>query len=235
MSAKQRATVTTKDYNSIRWNDYFYLDETSPSGIRWKVDRLGGRYHTAIVAAVGDVAGNLQRISSGRPAGWRIKFNGISYFVHRVIYVMLYGSIDANMVIDHLNGDGADNTIQNLVLKSQRANLQNRKMHSDNTSGVTGVRMITHLVKGVAYTYWVARWVGISYKPREKTFSVNKYGYNKAKVLAISYRNEQIKLLNEQGQDYTNRSIQNQECQHKFVNKLDSSCLICLYCGKPES
>lgn len=200
-----------KDYNTIKWEDYFYLDETSPSGLRWKVDRMRGKGHkiTAAIVYAGDVAGTLLTQTASQHNSWRVRLNGTGYLVHRVIHVMLYGSIDSDMVIDHLNGDGSDNTIQNLSLKNQRANNQNCRKRLDNTSGVAGVRMSTHLSRGIPYTNWVARWCDVSRKECSKAFSTNKYGYDEAFELAVAYRNEQIKLLNSAGQCYTERHLKN--------------------------
>lgn len=54
--------------------------------------------------------------------------------MHRVIM-----DAPANMKVDHINGDGLDNRKFNLRLSSQRQNLFNSRIRSDNTSGYKGV------------------------------------------------------------------------------------------------
>ncbi len=41
----------------IEWGEYFYYDESSPSGLRWKVNRYSGRSDSIISAEKGQVAG----------------------------------------------------------------------------------------------------------------------------------------------------------------------------------
>lgn len=56
---------------------------------------------------------------------------------HRVAWAIYYGEWPE--VIDHINGDPADNRIANLRSISQGENLTNLARRSDNKSGVTGV------------------------------------------------------------------------------------------------
>lgn len=198
-----------KDYNSIEWSNYFYLDETSPSGLRWKISRSGGSGGRKITS--GAIAGTLQKTPVGKPKLWRVGLNGVFYVVHRIIYVLLNGSIRLDLVIDHLDGDGTNNTYQNLVLKSPRANQQNCRLASNNTSGFTGVYP-SFTQKGDTIFYrWIARWSDKNSKTLSKSFSVNKFGYDAALAMAVDYRTSQIKLLNEAGQYYTDRHIYNKQ------------------------
>lgn len=43
----------------IDWNCVFDYDETSPSCLRWKIDRWAGQYHNIPKALQGDAAGGL--------------------------------------------------------------------------------------------------------------------------------------------------------------------------------
>lgn len=56
---------------------------------------------------------------------------------HRVAWAIYYGEWPE--VIDHINGDPADNRIANLRDITQAENLTNLARRSDNKSGVTGV------------------------------------------------------------------------------------------------
>lgn len=71
----------------------------------------------------------------GYPCG---RFSGSTYRAHRVIWAMCKGS-DPTLDIDHVNGDRADNRIENLRDVSNHENTRNRKRRLDNTSGVVGV------------------------------------------------------------------------------------------------
>jgi len=57
---------------------------------------------------------------------------------HRVIWLMVYGEWPQKE-IDHINGDPSDNRIENLREVDRALNMQNRRMHSNNSSGVCGV------------------------------------------------------------------------------------------------
>ena len=63
--------------------------------------------------------------------------NSKPYKAHRVIWKMVYGS-DPHY-IDHINGDRTDNRISNLRSVTKAQNNRNKRLRSDNKSGVTGV------------------------------------------------------------------------------------------------
>jgi len=127
------------DYNSIKWEDHFYIDHTSPSGLRWKRDTMGGRYYKILVKEKHSVAGSKIKHPCGLRHCWQVRLDSGTYVVHRIIWYLTYGSIAIDRVIDHLNGDPWDNSIANLELKTTKANSQNSQKRKDNTSGYTGV------------------------------------------------------------------------------------------------
>lgn len=96
---------------------------------------------------VGSVAGCVDRI--GRLI---VGFQGHLYYAHRLAWLLHYGKWPDH-VIDHINGDRADNRISNLRDVSQSVNTQNqRKAHSKNkTSGLLGVSWDKARAK------WIAR------------------------------------------------------------------------------
>ena len=55
----------------------------------------------------------------------RIHINNKSYLAHRLAWVYVYGSIDENLVIDHINGKRDDNRICNLRMVTQHENMKN--------------------------------------------------------------------------------------------------------------
>lgn len=68
----------------------------------------------------------------------RVSIDYKYYYVHRICWLLYYGE-DAPSLIDHINGDGEDNRIENLRLANYSENMANMKITSRNTSGVKGV------------------------------------------------------------------------------------------------
>jgi hypothetical protein len=67
----------------------------------------------------------------------RVCYDGKYHTFHRIIFAMNHGYYPE--VVDHINGDGRDNRIENLRAADMRTNAQNRKRHSLNTTGVKNV------------------------------------------------------------------------------------------------
>ncbi len=76
--------------------------------------------------------------------------NGVRYKLHRLIWRWMTGE-DAGSDLDHVNGDRGDNSWSNLRKVEHHVNCKNRKMASNNTSGVTGVHF------DAARGKWIAR------------------------------------------------------------------------------
>ena len=71
-----------------------------------------------------------------------IKYNGQRFHMlyHRLLWCHYYGKWpESNLVIDHINGDNSDNTIDNLRLVTHTENNRNRSTPKDNTSGNLGL------------------------------------------------------------------------------------------------
>ena len=89
-------------------------------------------------------------IKIGQEAGWEkvktetlvyreIGFKQTQYKAHRLAYYMYYGIDPRNIDIDHEDGNGLNNKINNLRLATRSENGRNRGLNKNNTSGVTGV------------------------------------------------------------------------------------------------
>ena len=108
----------------------FLIDDTSPSGLRWKKSK-------STRVKPGDVAGT--KSSRGY---WNVYINDRRYKVHRILYYMRTGIDPGQHLIDHAPRDPSDNAILRIASSSQNgANRQKslykqKKTHSQH-KGVT--------------------------------------------------------------------------------------------------
>ena len=86
------------------------------------------------------------RIKVGSPAGsidpstgyHKTYVYGKFYKTHRVIFLYHHGYLPE--FVDHIDGDKANNRIENLRAATKEENCQNQKIRSTNKSGCKGVR-----------------------------------------------------------------------------------------------
>ena len=77
-----------------------------------------------------------------------ISVKGETYPAHRIAYSLQIGrSLEANEIIDHINGEKQDNSVDNLRIVSHSINMKNQKMRNTNKSGCTGVYWIKAISK----------------------------------------------------------------------------------------
>lgn len=166
-------TVTLYGLTVEDFEEALYLDNSSPSGLRWKV--------TTNSRAVKDSIAGSYSETEDHPF-WKMKFNKIPMVVARVIWFMAYKRPPIG-VIDHKNGDTRDHRISNLRDVPQRVNCQNRKVETD--FGVPGVYL-----KEDKYGNLIFRCQGVYENGTRwsKVFAVRKYGYDKTLKLAKEYR-----------------------------------------------
>lgn len=182
----------------MNWNNVFYYDETSSTGLRWKINIYKGPKLGVTSRRIGDEAGCRKYISgTSRRDCVTIQYCRVRYQLHRIIWEMFNGTIPEGMVIDHLNGDPWDNRIENLSCKTVKENNQNKSKRSDNTSGFTGVKWQVrgHLTYAMAYL-----------EDKSKVFSVKAYGLMPALYMACQYRKLLIERENNAGAKFTERN-----------------------------
>lgn len=178
----------------MKFNEWWYYDETSPSGLRWKIDVWSGQDYRVKKVSTGDVAGTL-----GRKGYWRTISKKKGYSNSRSVWEMHHGAIPKGMQIDHINKIRSDNRIGNLRLVTNQVNKMNSGIYANNSSGKTGVRFIT-----MGNTlYCCATWAELSRKRKCAYYSTKKYGLLPAFKMACERRDREIELLNEQGGSYT--------------------------------
>jgi len=173
---------------------YFKYSETSPS----KLERIKGVWNGVYFKGILGDAGCLYQDKGAK--FWRVKFNNKSVSVHRLIWVLFNGPIPDNMVIDHIDGDSTNNSIENLRCITKKLNCMNKKMSKANSSGSTGVFKFNSDNLSGYRTIVICNGKRVS-----KTFYSHKVGEDEAFRLACEWRKEQIRLLNEQGAGYTDR------------------------------
>lgn len=124
-------------------------------------------------------------ISIGQEAGTeyargykRVYFDGKTHGVHRVIWQMFNGEIPVGMQIDHIDGNPANNRIENLRLVSSEQNAMNRKH-----KGRSGVKNVSYCAQSKKYRVAIQScgkkiWCG-SYKDLELAELVSMEARNK--------------------------------------------------------
>lgn len=134
------------------FEEYFYVDETSPSGLRWKKEIKSGNGGRIVKNKVNSVAGHLD------PRGyWSVMLNKKIRKCHRVILTLLYGEIPIGMVTDHINRNTSDNSLSNLRLVSISINSKNLSFAKNNTSGVTGITFNGPTLAKPHNNHWIYR------------------------------------------------------------------------------
>lgn len=86
----------------------------------------------------GEVAGCVKGRGNKKSAYRHVSIKGRKYLVHRIAWVYVYGVLpDAD--IDHIDGDGLNNSLANLRLASRSENNRNRGAQCNSKSGLKGV------------------------------------------------------------------------------------------------
>lgn len=180
--------------NSPNWNEYFQVDESSKSGLRWKIDRRAG-------VKAGDMAGYIQ--SDSRTSYYRVSLLGKGYRVHRILYEMVTGmQILPGMQVDHIDGNGLNNVLSNLRLVDVAVNNRNKRAYKIDKLGGNLPSGVRYCRSRNAYVAAVSKLTG---KQEVKYFSAAKHGDQEARRLAINYRAEALQKLNKFGAGYTDR------------------------------
>lgn len=112
----------------------------------------------------------------------RIVINGKAYQAHRLAWVIVHDS-DIENWIDHINGNKADNRIENLRLATPAQNAMNAGANPANTTGVRGVYYqknknvwtVSCCIRGVRN--WLGRFDNLlDAAAARKSFEASNYG-----------------------------------------------------------
>ena len=89
------------------FNSYFYYDETALSFLRWREDH----------AVAGGLNGNY----------WQVELLDMGQFkIHRIIFCIMNGGIDSDLMIDHIDRNPRNNNIWNLRAVNSSQNNYNK-------------------------------------------------------------------------------------------------------------
>ena len=99
------------------------LFEYKDGNLIWKIKNTKGK-----------VAGSL------KPTGYKvIEVDGKNIMAHRLVWIMHNGNFDG--YIDHIDGNRANNRIENLRIVDKVKNQWNRKISHNNKIGIKGIRL----------------------------------------------------------------------------------------------
>lgn len=192
----------TKDISYSELTEWFYVDSTSPSGLRWKQDcELRGKTH-ANFRAKDDVAGHKSN------SYWTVTHRGKEYSVSRVIYCLVYGSIPIDKLIDHIDGDKFNNKVENLRLVDHEINGRNRKKNKKNKNNKTGYTGISRVVipnRSNGYNEYYRVVIKLKSRKITKSFNIATFGEELALEKAAEYKQSLTDLLQSDG--YTERHV----------------------------
>jgi hypothetical protein len=185
---------STMDYSLANFAGFVKYDPESRTGLTWLSTGRGKQS--------GKPAG-CTIIKEGKRQEVSLTLFGKSYRVHRIIWVLLNGSLDPTKVIDHIDGNPWNNTASNLRAVTPADNLRNKAISPKNTSGITGV-YFTKANGTSSYVASVSSESGNVGK-NKRSFSIFKYGEEQAKQLAVEWRKQKLLDLEQQGIFYTER------------------------------
>lgn len=143
--------------------------------LRWNGTRRG-------VIGRNSIAGHKFVGRDNKKPYYRLTIKGYSLFSHRVIWFMETGNWPEE--VDHINGDGTDNSWGNLREVSRKENHKNKKLYTVNSSGVSGVCFDKPTCKWRAYiqvlgkTKHLGRFINKEDAVTARRVAEIKYGYH---------------------------------------------------------
>jgi uncharacterized protein YerC len=124
-NVNSKATASTT-YTREEFENLFYVDSTSPSGLRWKEDRRNIKD--------GYILANKDSIACSKK-----KTTGYWYYKnkasHRIVYALVHGECPSDLTIDHIDCNKDNNSIENLRLLTRSENSSRGNIYKVMPSG----------------------------------------------------------------------------------------------------
>lgn len=124
------------------------------------------------------------------------KMDGKTVRLHRFLVLNEDEIQDSTILVDHINRDTLNNSRENLRKATKSVNNLNFKKRTTNKSGRTGVYIKSKqkiLKPDGTYRFKSAKWVAqvqVNGEKKSKSFSIDKYGYDKAYEMAVAWREQ---------------------------------------------
>lgn len=189
-------------YSEIDWGSIFYYDHESPSGLRWLVK--AGKKN------IGDIAGSKawNDKEKEKPKTWEVRYQGKLYKVHRILCAIYDWNYSDDLVINHIDNNPFNNSLENLEVVTQSENMRKCSSHTGNRlqdNNITGHNGISEVNRnGVLYAYCASYREFPSGKQINMNFPIAKYGKELSLLLATTSRNYSIEQCNKNGANYAN-------------------------------
>ncbi len=108
-----------------------------------------------------------------------------SVSVHITVATAFRDKEEQHTQVDHIDHNRANNNYLNLRWVTRSINNRNALIRKDNKTGLQGV-----YYRSDHNGHWVATWADEYCSSKSKRFSVNKYGAEQAKKMAIDFRHK---------------------------------------------
>lgn len=133
----------------------FIYDASSPSFLKYKIDvtTFNGNM---VLACKGDNVGTIMKLKTREY--WQTSYKRHPIRVHRIIAAMYLPDFSPELLVNHIDGNGLNNTISNLEMVTNPGNSQRMKCHNgkdvvaSNRSGINGINFI-ELLNGSKTVY----------------------------------------------------------------------------------
>lgn len=173
---------------------YIKYDESSPSCITW-VGKISKSSHISL----GDACGSFDPIDGY----WKLHALGYHYKVHRLVWYLNYGKIPDGYHVDHIDRDRSNNKIENLRVIPPSINGKNRSKNKNSKTGINGVTYSEFYDKRGTLIRKYTVTITCNGKRFNRSFSVNKYGKERALELAIEAKDKIFNILNKNNAGFT--------------------------------
>lgn len=169
-----------KELDFDYFNEVLFVDETSPSGLRWKTTKKK-------TSTQKEHAGTINNRGY-----WQLNYNGKIYSAHRIVWLLSKGVLDSNKIIHHKDGNRSNNKLCNLEETTQQINNVEKNKHNEYTEvrshSKTGVKRIS---KTIGKTCCFEVFDDSNKRIRKINFGKNRTE-EEAFELAIKIRNEYL-------------------------------------------